>query len=696
MYRPRRLVVTNLLSWKKVEYEFKQGVPQLIIGQNLDDPGQERNGTGKSVLVESISFAITGSFLRKIKKQETIFTGEQELSVEFYLDNTRTNIPLYIKRTQFKGGKSDECIVKLGDTKIESVARVTDYSKWILDEIGISEDDFFSFYLLTMEGKHYQPFLSLTDTPMKSIINRFSGAHKVDGVEPYIDKDSKDKENEIFKLEAQLSLLLTKIDFFNSQIKEINEKDLSIEKVEKLEKYKSSIDTYKLEIDLLLKREETSREDISNIQSNLVKFKESKKDYSSFIEEETTTVSQILEEIKKFEDRGVKVEAKYQGTIKEQQLVVIEFETAKKEFQDEKRTLEKEFSSLEKKIQDSIECPKCHHNFILRDDNFDVIKAVEIDLPVLEEKIKVLVLTIQETDKEVLVLQKEIESIKDIITKEKDTLRTEITAKRNDISSINQKINTFNTLAKEQDNQLKTLLSNLTSKETILEDLKKQIESKGNLLKSEEEKYNSLERETIEREKTDKIELEVSELQEKYEEVKFSKEELVIQKQEIDSWKLRFKSFKSELANKSIKNISDFTTLYLQAMGTNLSINIEGYRQLADGKLKEEIQTTILRDGFEIGSYGRFSRGERARIDVSNVLGMQELVNINAKNGLELLVIDEVLDCCDELGLRLILESLMKLDKTVIIISQISINSLKQNTLVCVKEKGETTLCPQL
>src|SRR5690606_17221916 len=100
---------------------------------------------------------------------------------------------------------------------------------------------------------------------------------------------------------------------------------------------------------------------------------------------------------------------------------------------------------------------------------------------------------------------------------------------------------------------------------------------------------------------------------------------------------------KSYLANLSLKNIEELVNFYLTKMNTDLSVEIEGYKQKGK-KITEKITETILRGMTPIGSYNRFSGGERGRIDVASILANQTLINNNASpKGLDLIIIDEVL-----------------------------------------------------
>ena len=130
----------------------------------------------------------------------------------------------------------------------------------------------------------------------------------------------------------------------------------------------------------------------------------------------------------------------------------------------------------------------------------------------------------------------------------------------------------------------------------------------------------------------------------------------------------------------------------LRSISSNISIKVDGYKMLSSGKLKEEISTSVFKDGFEKGSYGKFSAGERGRIEICSILAIRELVNLNSHSGLDLLVCDEILDSVDSLGLELIVESLQPLNQSIMIVSQNEINALSENTILIQKKDGESKI----
>ena len=96
----------------------------------------------------------------------------------------------------------------------------------------------------------------------------------------------------------------------------------------------------------------------------------------------------------------------------------------------------------------------------------------------------------------------------------------------------------------------------------------------------------------------------------------------------------------------------------------------------------------------DCGSFGKFSAGEAARVNLATILAMQKLVNANCddEKGLDLLVLDEILEAVDEAGLASMFEALNALGGTVLVVSHGNVAEGYPNKLIIVKEHGESRI----
>lgn len=156
----------------------------------------------------------------------------------------------------------------------------------------------------------------------------------------------------------------------------------------------------------------------------------------------------------------------------------------------------------------------------------------------------------------------------------------------------------------------------------------------------------------------------------------------------------RFVQFKTYLANTKIEALSRITNEFLIAIGSDIRIRFDGYTVLKSGKVCEKISISLLRDGVDCGSFGKFSAGEAARVNLATILAMQKLVNANCDDGkgLDLLVLDEILEAVDEAGLASMFEALNALGGTVLVVSHGNVAEGYPHKLVITKEHGESRI----
>ena len=132
-----------------------------------------------------------------------------------------------------------------------------------------------------------------------------------------------------------------------------------------------------------------------------------------------------------------------------------------------------------------------------------------------------------------------------------------------------------------------------------------------------------------------------------------------------------FIEFKTHLANTKIAALSYITNQFLEKIGSDIKISLSGYTILKSGKVRDKISISLLRDGIDCGSFDKFSAGERARVELATILAMNNLTNSSCDNGkgLDLLVLDEILEAVDEQGLRNIFNALNQLKITSLVVS---------------------------
>lgn len=150
--------------------------------------------------------------------------------------------------------------------------------------------------------------------------------------------------------------------------------------------------------------------------------------------------------------------------------------------------------------------------------------------------------------------------------------------------------------------------------------------------------------------------------------------------------------FSTYLANKSIKIIEGITNSFLRKFGVDISVLINGFKILRSGEVREKIDVFVLNDGITAEQFMSKSGGERGRVTLAGILGIQHLINLSTNGkGLNLLMLDEVFPGIDAMGQEKIIKVLENLGITIMLITQnVSESFNNENTLYVIKSGGES------
>lgn len=679
MYRLKEIEIRNLGTHEHTVYQFREGKPTIIIGENKDDSGQIGNGSGKSWLIEAVSIAVSGQSIRNVKAKELVQNGCESAEVKLILENGMIGVKLEIWRKLYSNGKAQE--IRVFENSVQQVVSdINEYNKLIWTYLDISKEDFFSFYLITKDT--YEAFLAVGDSKKKAIINRFSGADKIDEVNPHIEVDIKELQEIVNEFDRQINLNQGKQELISDQIKAEEEK-FSEEGKEKL------LIQFEEELDNFEDCWASSQSLVEGLQQQLIEANKTKNTFNKVnwdkdISEKEVQLFNTNKLIERKKAELPKQQDKFKGEMDNVKQTIKEIDEQLEGFRRELKEAREIKINLEKQLAGIIECPKCHYEFNLEEEGF-VADKVRSDIKDIIETIDAIQSDLIDNERSAETTQETKLKINQKILEAQSTIKKEIERLNEEAIQHGETIKVFKQGKRSQD-------LTIQAHEDAIQDITRQIIQEAKESVDAEKEINRIKKdiENIKNGKSDKIDELEQQLLKYLDESVELQEKLQVAVDNVkakEEWYTNFKNFKSYLANQSIKNIQDYTNMYLQMMNSNLSIEIEGYRMLSTKKLKEEITTSVKRNGFDEGSYGKFSGGERARIDVAVMLAVQSLININASSGgLDLLMADEIMDSVDDLGLECIVNGLQNVDRTVLLISQIQINSLKENTLIIRKE----------
>ena len=176
MIKIKDLTVKNFMSVGNATQavDFGKEKLTLVLGENLDQGGDDsgsRNGTGKTTIVNALSYAIFGQALTNIKKDNLInkINGKNMLvTVEFEKDGINYRIERGRKPNVLKFYVEDEEKQVTDDGQGDS----RETQKDIDDLVGMSHDMFKHIVAL---NTYTEPFLSLKANDQRAIIEQLLG-----------------------------------------------------------------------------------------------------------------------------------------------------------------------------------------------------------------------------------------------------------------------------------------------------------------------------------------------------------------------------------------------------------------------------------------------------------------------------------------------------------------------------------------
>ena len=787
MWKLKNVYVEGIVSLCEANLNIEQGVATLIFGRNEDNLSQPCNGSGKSSLVEAISFALTGEQLRKVKSiEEIINDNEDSAYVSVHLENDYDNTTFVIRRTISRGTPQlIECHKYDADgreiEKDKTVQpTVLDYNKFILNEIGLSKDDIYNNYILC--DNKYESFFDCSDRSKKEIINRFSNGVIVDESIERVQKDMIPVECNLDKANKQVINIKGSISAIENELANVeakkanaaNERDNRIANIEKqILSCREKITEHEERKDKAEKRMATLnrlQNDVSNMECSNMGLIDIYKEIKSMCDEyELGEVSDFVKISEQYKEDLVKLQQRI--TELQDKLIVVEddavvcrksyndgmkgyvsqrdsYESLDKkdrlqinELREELDRLDSKLSKIDKEIKEqkamqselgvrgvsissmisgAVKCPKCGHEFDVN--NNESVDELKERLHVVNTKIKAsksLIESLNEEyeniDKEAVKKDESINQIEKCIKTRKimldslyddvhsmlvkvdraeshvASLKRDLTFSQNDLDRINGKIEVLrNRLFGEITGLLEGRIQN--GKGYIEQQVSGIEFERGRLVQCQ-----TLKKELEEAPETD-FETSLNESLKKYhKELKGAEKEakgIQSEYEKLKAQEVYFTMFKSYIARKKIDALSFIINDFLEKIGSDIRLKLEGYTVTKTGKLRDKISVQVMRDGIDCGSYHKFSGGERARLNLACILSLHTLTNSNCEvgKGLDCIIIDELLDKSDEVGMATYCEALNKLKQTSLLITQGGVSEGYPHKLLVTKRQGVSTI----
>lgn len=517
---------------------------------------------------------------------------------------------------------------------------------------------------------------------------------------------SQNKAKRIAAMEESIANKRTYIREQNSLIQSINEKLDKHETVDTLlQEFESSNNDVEKCYALIVKQFEAlslrlPKDYVSIVLQNLAQLNELEKQNKALQKEiaknekaittAESSFNKLEAKFKKFQD-GYDVKAeKIKKQIDEMLASIKTLEVENSNLKSQRNRLENDIAYLQKQLAGVITCPKCQHEFTLAN-NIDVAET-RLKLQDREGEVKDIAISIEDnTNKinECISKGKVMRSSQDSLLSEKsewsvklteaqtawDKLVRENSNVQNEFQRIKDKINA---IQKSIDNARNDLFNEsfeiLDDAFGTLENGLKQAEinvaNAEGIIRSYEESIIEIQQ-SSESDMTDSLKKNLKKYEHDLNLAITHKEQI---EKQLSAYKVQestFIEFKTHLANTKIDALSHITNEFLEAIGSDIRIVFSGFTVLKSGKIRDKISISLVRDGIDCGSFDKFSEGEKARVNLANILAMHKLTNINCDDdkGLDLLVLDEILEATDEQGLSNIFNALNQLQITALVVS---------------------------
>lgn len=352
--------------------------------------------------------------------------------------------------------------------------------------------------------------------------------------------------------------------------------------------------------------------------------------------------------------------------------------------------LEDEIAKLHQQLAGIIICPQCKHEFTLQ--NEVNIEEARLQLQDRQGDVQDVLQTIAKNDNDIAgyaIKEKEARQAQMELAKSKSEWSIQITEAQTQLDQMTREASTLNNRLQDMQDEANSLQKSIETARTHLFDeayevldnaIKKQegrlkqaqinIDNANGAIQSYEESIRDIEH-ASETNVVESLKASKKKYQKELALAITDKEQV---EQKLNALKVQestFVEFKTHLANTKIDALSHITNEFLEAIGSDIRIAFSGFTVLKSGKIRDKISISLLRDGVDCGSFDKFSEGEKARVNLANILAMHKLTNVTCDNdkGLDLLILDEILEATDEQGLANIFDALNQLQITALVVS---------------------------
>ena len=681
----KTITIQNFLSIKHVTLELDNQGLVLLKGKNLDAPGLNNNGAGKSSVLEAIVYAIYGRTIRGLKGDSVIHSIPKK-NMKIFLDLEDDDGAAYrIARYRKHSVNKNKSFIYRNGTDITPKSEA-DVNSYIAD---LLQADYLTFTSSILYSAESFKFTSATDSEMKATFEKMLGlgvykkcqeiaknklrtvaadldvtntnlyalGSKIVDLDKQIAELTQDKNEYVDKQNKKIEELKKKYEHLNAEIVDYRNQAESWEKKKESDAQKEKEAEGNLkELNQKLKSVEEKRlavqateDDISSLERTIKKHKYNIKEQTDIVENNTNKVDKRnnkikgLMEQKETLDKGVGMPCPTCG----QPMTAESLEPAKKE--------------LDEQI---LECKQLIATFQNR------IKEAKTNIKNSEEIIK-------ECEGESLDLQHAIKELKAEIDESKELIQAQ--------SETEEVVYKYHKNATADAEKIKMLHKYIKDSQEGMLAIQKDIKE------AEEEKnpYDKM---------IDKCQSDKRNCQKNIDALTAKIKDKVEEREILEFWAQAY-------SNTGIKSyiLDDITPFLNKRVNKYLRTLTDGHieakfvtqQTLKSGEKREKFGIEIINaDGGH--EYSANSGGEKKRVDLAVNLALQDLLASRSSKRMNIAIFDEIFDALDSEGIEKVADLLQELSAEKSSIFVVSHNEQLQNyfenTITVVKQGGFSTL----
>lgn len=676
MIRILKIEAQNFLSLGHIEVTIKDRGLTIIDGINNDSSNFDNNGSGKSSIVEAIVYSLFGKTIRGIS-DDTLVNREigkkLEVSIDLEVDGKHYRIT---RRRKYSSKNNIELWVEGKDA--------TPYSE---KELNLKVER-----ILGMSYKVFTSSIVFSDKSIKFAMS--TNSELKDIFEDILNLDFLTECYEVAKSRINLS---------ENKLQSLSAKKLDIEtNLKSLQEFQDkALEEYNREI----KARDNSIEDLKEL-----------------IEETKTSIGEVKDEIKLEEDnlstQKIKLdeltsqlqqatpifteefdETKYSSNISTcrslietleearsmEKLKVTKIKNAISKKKEEKEELEEDITNAPK-IGDI--CKYCG-SVITKDtknckSKTAMVEELEVLLEELEEDKKSQQSVVDTYDSK---LEEAYENLRKAKKLKKDEYEAYISRKEKFLRDNSDR--SIRKLIEEQKEEVSSIEKLVVSSKMKLSSLEERYKLKKQELKNLENyepKNNSeLYRSNIEEKKShlDIVNNNIT-----------SETKLL---EELNFWKVAYgnQGIKSFLMEDIVPYLNTRVNKYLRHLSEDTYVEFTTTKLLKSGNTKDTFTVTIWKEDKPI-EYSLFSGGEKKRLDISIILGIQDLIATRNNRNINVAFLDEVFDALDVTGVESIIQVLQEImqerESIFVITHNPELKTFFSNVLTVVKNNGISSI----